>query len=102
MRGTGTASNMAEQFLWNEDSVREDFKLFVRAVNSLMHEEITWPSSDERRRLGTLLDDFQGCIGFIDGTNHEIQSPTQNQRAYYDFKHTMHSLLHLVCCSVML
>lgn len=37
--------------------------------------EIRWPDAAERQRLGRLLNDFPGVIGYIDGTCDRIAPP---------------------------
>ena len=61
---------------------------------------VRWPTVQEWRAIGATLDFFPNCVGFIDGTVHEIQRPRDNtaQRTVFDGHHRYHCLATQVIC----
>ena len=59
-----------EGFTWNwsKSSLSDDILFVCSISNEVCKSEISWPDDVERRELGQTLQNFPGCIRFIDGT----------------------------------
>ena len=58
------------------------------------HRVVQWPTVDQWRQLRNTLEYFEDCVGFIDGTVHEIERPQDDleQRNFYDGHHHYHTM----------
>ncbi|MBW0511262.1 hypothetical protein O181_050977 [Austropuccinia psidii MF-1] len=46
----------------------------IKAIDSLEHNYIKWPNTQQRRQISQVMrqEGFDGCVGFIDGTNFPL------------------------------
>jgi hypothetical protein len=63
---------------WSASCVCDDAIFVASCVCEAIGSEIRWPDAQQRLRLERTLRQFQGCIGFIDGTLVEVRRPWQN------------------------
>ena len=58
------------------------------------HRVIQWPTINRWREMKNTLEYFHNCVGYIDGTVHEIERPRDNleQRVFYDGHHHYHNI----------
>jgi hypothetical protein len=54
---------------WSKSSACDDAIFVASCINSALKHELRWPDANERRILAETLQDFRGCIGFIDGVS---------------------------------
>jgi hypothetical protein len=63
---------------WSESAINDDGVFIPFCINSTISNEIHWPTIEQRWILVTQLPQFQGYIGFIDGTFNKIHKPWNN------------------------
>ena len=70
-------TSMLDAFHWNwsKTALNDDAIFVASCINEALQHEIEWPDSYEREELGQQHPDFEGCIGFIDGTLVKIRRP---------------------------
>jgi hypothetical protein len=69
-----------DAFMWNwsKNATNDDGMFIASCINFAIVHEILWPIVEEQQVLGTQLLQFQGCIGFINGTFIKIHRPWNN------------------------
>jgi hypothetical protein len=62
---------------WNysRTSFNTDSIFIASAINIALADEIQWPDATRRAQLARALPEFNGCIGFVDGTLCTIRRP---------------------------
>jgi len=80
---------------WSKSSACDDAVFVSSCLNEALKDELKWPNEIERRALALTLPEFEGCIGFIDGTLIEIPRPyaetrAQQQRLWYNGRKSMY------------
>ena len=63
---------------WSKTSTNDDGVFVGSCINAAIGNEIRWPTVAERPIAGTRIDEFPGCIGYIDGTLVKIRRPFQD------------------------
>lgn len=86
---------------WSKSSAYDDALFVSSYLNEALKEELKWPDETERQALTVSLPDFEGCIGFIDGTLIEIPRPSAESRAdqqqlWYNGRKAMYCLTILL------
>jgi len=66
-----------DAFVWNwsKNAIHEDDIIIASCINSAIVDKIHWPIIQQQQILAKQLSQFQGCIGFIDGTFIKIHKP---------------------------
>lgn len=88
-----------DAFTWNwaTTSVCDDSFFIASCVVEAISNEIRWPDAAERETLATQVPQFEGCIGFIDGTLLKIRRPTISEhRVFFNGRKKMYSLNNTV------
>jgi hypothetical protein len=69
-----------DAFMWNwsKSAINDDGMFIASCINFTIVDEIRWPTIEEQQVLGTQLSQFQGYIGFINGTFIKIHRPWNN------------------------
>ena len=71
-------------FLVNEDSINRDIHLITNILWRYFRDNVTWPTNNQWAMKMSTLEWFPGCVGFIDGTRHEIYIPVvEPQQLFY-------------------
>ena len=88
----------AFEWNWSKSSLCDDALFIASCLNEAICGEIRWPTALERRELASLIPEFQGCIGIIDGTLVKIQRPKDAsiQQVYYQGRKKMHCMNNTV------
>jgi hypothetical protein len=75
---SGAGSNAID---WNysRTSLNSDGVFIASAINKALADEIQWPNARRRAELAKVLPEFEGCIGFVDGTLCTIRRPRIDQ-----------------------
>jgi hypothetical protein len=66
---------------WSKSSVCDDAIFVATCVNEAIGGEISWPNAAQRFELGRRIQQFPGCIGYIDGTLCMIRRPHHDPNA---------------------
>ena len=66
-------------------------------INEALHDEIKWPSVDERVEAASHVHAFSGCIGIIDGTLVIIRRPwrDENHDRYFNARKKLYYINNL-------
>jgi hypothetical protein len=89
-----------DAFLWNwNKSVINDVGIFIAScINFTIANEIRWPVIEGHQVLAMQLPQFQGCIGFIDGTFIKIHKPWNNptHQSWYNGQKKMYCMNNIM------
>ena len=84
LRNYPCSSVLSAMFMVNEDSINKDVHMITNILWYNFHQNVSWPNNDQWRMKMNSLEWFPGCVGFIDGTRHEIYIPAvEPQRLFY-------------------
>lgn len=84
----------------SKSSLYTCFQRVVRALNSISHEIIKWPNTDEREKIQQQFyscGQIPGCVGAIDGTYIPIKAPAKNPEVYVNRKCFYAVTLQAIC-----
>jgi hypothetical protein len=73
--GTSSIASLAIECGVSTEALRCELFHIVSAIvkNEQMRNLVQWPNADERAQLSLVCPCFPGVIGFLDGSNFEIQ-----------------------------
>lgn len=75
----------------------DDTFFVASCICDAISNEIRWLDVEERRILGAQLPQFQGCIGFIDGTLIKIRRPKiDDHRVFFNDWKKIYSLNNII------
>jgi hypothetical protein len=75
LKHDNSCNHDAFQWNWARSSICDDSIFIAKCIVETCANEIRWPSSVEREKLGRSIPQMPGCIGFIDGTLCRIRRP---------------------------
>lgn len=98
MKHDNTVRMDAFTWNWSKSSTCDDTLFVASCINEALAEELQWPNSGQRRALGSMIPDLEGCIGFIDGTLIRIRRPSNVERhqLWYNGRKSMYALNNTV------
>lgn len=94
--GTSSIASLSVECGVSYETLRCEFFHIISAIvkSPQMRSLVQWPDVQERARLSITCPCFPGVIGFLDGSNFEIQRPANDnlQAWYYSGEKKFHSL----------